>query len=249
MPATHAAAIRRATIANPHSCSSPPRRPTLSTRANVRSRPLNAPPDVATAQPPTAEGTFQASPVSSLRTRRTAFSGVRTDRMRRETRSAFAAGNSWWPHGGPMDHRDRTILLKAKTRPLIKCSEFLDSGDGRSRTRTWDLFLIREAPGRNKRSQATARGHKKPANQSEHVWPPASARNRPRSSWWTRNGRAASGPAGYPGGHAPGGVRPEPGRMGHLWRHPGGGRERSPGVARGVVPAVPCGARPPLRRA
>ncbi len=54
---------------------------------------------------------------------------------------------------------------------------------------------------------------------------------------------------GYPGGHAPGGVRPNPGRMGHLWRHPGGGRERSPGVARGVVPAVPCGARPPLRRA
>ena len=35
------------------------------------------------------------------------------------------------------------ILQQPDPRKLRKCSEFLDSGDGRSRTRTWDLFLIR----------------------------------------------------------------------------------------------------------
>ena len=55
--------------------------------------------------------------------------------------SQVTAGGPLWPRGTP---RPRRSSSSPNPRPLLKCRQFRDSNDGRSRTRTWDLFLIRK---------------------------------------------------------------------------------------------------------
>ena len=88
----------------------------------------------------------QRAPASSLSTRRTVFPEPAATRQRREPRSAFRlTGNRPWPHCGPMEHPDRADPSSSQIpENCANAANFWIPASGRSRTRTWDLFLIRK---------------------------------------------------------------------------------------------------------
>ena len=79
----------------------------------------------------------------SLRTRQTAFSESGADALAARNQERFFASrlNSWWPHGAP---RLRCSLSSLKPDQCENAGISWIAVNGRSRTRTWDLFLIRE---------------------------------------------------------------------------------------------------------
>ena len=89
--------------------------------------------------------TFQRSPASSLSTRRTAFSKpappVTARNQERFFASQVTARGPIWPHGTPRPCRSSSSQIPEN---WANAANSWIPADGRSRTRTWDLFLIRE---------------------------------------------------------------------------------------------------------
>ena len=161
------------------------------------------------------------------------------------SRLPVIAGGPIWPHGPPRLPRPFSSQ-KPDTRANAGSSWIPASG--RSRTRTWDLFLsekpMGETSGRDRPRKAT-KVLQKLADQDRRPKPPGSARTHPGGRGMDVLRRRWSGSI-----RAYASRRLDQGRDDLAGcRVPGGGRERSPDVARAVVPAVPCGAGTALRRA
>ena len=166
--ASASTAIRGTTIADPCRCWSPPLRPTLRTsmgriaradhmaivkpsasRPRSRSRRRSAPardgrsrptgPSTAEANVPALAGQFAQYAADSVLGARAHLTAARN--QERFFASQVTEGGPIWPHGTPGPCRSSS---SPNPRPLIKCRQFRDSNDGRSWTRTRDLFLIRK---------------------------------------------------------------------------------------------------------
>ena len=96
--------------------------------------------------PPTAKANAPRSPASSLRTRRTGSRQPAPTLERHESRERFfasqvRAGGPMWPHGAPTPRRS---FSSQKPDNCPNAANSWIPANGRSRTRTWDLFLIRK---------------------------------------------------------------------------------------------------------
>ena len=106
-------------------------------RRDGRCRP--AAPPTAAAKVPALAG--QVPSAHRGRRSRTPRNAVTARSQERFFASQVTARGPIWPHGTPRPCRSSNRL---NPRELVKCREFRNSNHGRSRTRTWDLFLIRK---------------------------------------------------------------------------------------------------------